>query len=86
MKISILQVRRVHQDNQDPLGNKGHRVREDNQEHQDLVVVEVVQEHLEKTALQVERALEEKQERTQTLMLQCFKTLSNNCKRLIKQM
>ena len=71
MKTSILQVHRVHQENQ------GHR---------DLVVVEVVQEHLEKTALQVERALEENQERAQTLMLPCFKSLSNNCKRLIKQM
>ena len=48
MKLSILQVRRVHQDNQDPLGNQGQRVREDKQEHQDLVVVEVVQEHPEK--------------------------------------
>ena len=42
MKISILQVRRVHQENQDALGNQGHLVREDKQEHQDLVVVEVV--------------------------------------------
>lgn len=86
MKISILQVRRVHQENQDALGNQGHLVREDKQEHQDLVVVEVVQEHLEKTALQVERALEENQERAQTLMLPWFKTLSNNYKHLIKQM
>ena len=54
MKISILQVHRVHQENQGPLENQGHR---------DLVVVEVVQEHLEETALQVERALEENQER-----------------------
>ena len=80
MKISILQVHRVHQDNQ------GHRVRVGKQGHRDLVVVEVVQEHLEKTALQVERALEENQERPQTLMLPCFRTLSNNCKHLIKQM
>lgn len=36
MKISILQVHRVHQENQGPLENQGHR---------DLVVVEVVQEH-----------------------------------------
>ena len=86
MKISILQVRRVHQDNQDPLGSQGQRVRVDKQERRDLVAVEVVQEHREKTALQVERVLEENQERTQTLMLPCFKTLSNNCKRLIKQM
>ena len=86
MKISILQVHRVHQDNRDPLGNQGKRVREEKQEHRDLVVVEVVQEQQEKTALQVERALEENKETTQTLMLPCFKTLSNNCKRLIKQM
>lgn len=86
MKISILQVSRVHQENQDALGNQGHLVREDKQEHQDLVVVEVVQEHLEKTALQVERALEENQGRAQTLMLPWFKTLSNNYKHLIKQM
>ena len=77
MKISILQVHRVQQENQGPLENQGHR---------DLVVVEVVQEHLEKTALQVERALEENHERAQTLMLPCFKTLSNNYKHLIKQM
>ena len=77
MKISILQVHRVHQENQGPLENQGHR---------DLVVVEVVQEHLEKTALRVERALKENQERAQTLMLPCFKSLSNNCRRLIKQM
>lgn len=82
----ILQVRRVHQDNQDPLGNQGHQVREDKQEHQDLVVVEVVKEHLEKTALPVERVLEENLEKIQTLMLPCFKTLSNNYKRPIKQM
>ena len=85
MKISILQVHRVHRDNQDPLGSQGQRVREDKQEHRDLVAVEVVQEHQEKTALQVERVLEENQERTQTLMLPCFKTLSNNCKCPIKQ-
>ena len=77
MKISIPQVHRVHQANQAPLENQG---------HQDLVVVEVVQEHLEETAPQVERALEENQERAQMLMLPCFKTLSNNYKHLIKQL
>ena len=85
MKIFILQVHRVHQENEDPLGSQGQRVRVDKQERRDLVAVEVVQEHREKTALQVERVLEENQERTQTLMLPCFKTLSNNCKCPIKQ-
>lgn len=49
------------------------------------VVAEVVQEHPEKTALLVERVLEENQGRPSMSMLLSFKTLQNNYRRLLKE-
>lgn len=87
----MLQVRRVHPDNQvrlvcqDLQVNQDLQVHEQKQEHRDPVVAEVVQEHPEKTALQVERVLEENQGRPSMSMLLSFKTLQNDYRRLLKE-
>lgn len=71
----MLQVRRVPPDNQarlvcqDPQVNQDLQVHEEKWEHRDPVVAEVVQEHPEKTALLVERVLEENQGRPSMSML-----------------
>ena len=91
MKYNVLQVRRVDADNQAPLVcqdlqvNQGLQVHAEKQEHRDPVVAEVVQERPEKTALQVERVLEENQGRASMSMLLSLKTLQNNYRRLLKE-
>ena len=88
---NVLQVRRVHADNQAPLVcqdlrvNQGLQVHAEKQEHRDPVVAEVVQERPEKTALQVERVLEENQGRASMSTLLSLKTLQNNYRRLLKE-
>ena len=90
-KYNVLQVCRVHPDNQarlvcqDLQVNQDLQVHEEKQEHRDPVVAEVVQEHPEKTAFQVERVLEENQGRTSMSMLLSFKTLQNDYRRLLKE-